>query len=798
MLAKVPGKRGDGRSSFSSLAKYIGNERDHIEPVTGEVTRRDVSMETNCVSLDTAWSEMWAVSGQNPRVKDPVYHVVLAWQPGEVPTDKQAFEAARAAMKAVGMEGHQYVAAMHRDREHHHVHLMVNRVDPETYRAVYPDRDYFKLDQCMREVELAQEWRHSVGPYAVHERDRKKVVDWAKSSAQEWRQEKVDRRVEKTPTKARQMEAMTGNESLATYAQGEPKKAALHALKAPGADWQRFHASLAEHGLGIQPKGQGFAIHSLGDPQQTPIKASTMAQELGAGKLQKQLGPFQERAPERVANPPKITYNENRPKRDLAQREDLREQRAQERLDLRDRYRSYAAEWREAKSPARVAMYEQQRAERAELIDRHRSTRDIVRRSGLPSVEKKALYSVAALNAASEREALNDAIKMQREAFRSERPNSYRDWTVGRAQEGDRAAISQVRGWAYTDKRDANLMRREEAAGKRGPHLGTESSQDLDPAKPRRITERVSWSVDRKTGAVDYQVDRKAAFRDQGPRLAFNGDSARNHDAIEMGLRLASEKFGKIKVYGNDDAFADVTLMVAVERDLDVRFSDPKLESRRQEMVQAKRDQLYAQERATASPRKPEVALPPMTAAQREAALKAPEPTINRELVEAAAVERVVAAYRTQQEQVRQEQLGPRPDPEVGGFIEKMRARKAADKWDLNHVAHQEQLSMQVDGYREKMRGDDPKAVAFREDAWTKAKSAHAVIHAEWRSNQVRATSEIAGDAAAERAARVAKIKGLESTRTQQEAERVVVQGNLSDTQRKKNPGDASAFDIDL
>ena len=30
-------------------------------------------------------------------------------------------------------------------------------------------------------------------------------------------------------------------------------------------------------------------------------------------------------------------------------------------------------------------MYEQQRAERAELIDRHRSTRDIVRRSGLPT-----------------------------------------------------------------------------------------------------------------------------------------------------------------------------------------------------------------------------------------------------------------------------------------------------------------------------------------------------------------------------------------------------------------------------
>lgn len=45
---------------------------------------------------------------------------------------------------------------------------MVNRVNPETYKAVYPDRDYFKLDKTMREMELRQGWSHDKGPYAVH------------------------------------------------------------------------------------------------------------------------------------------------------------------------------------------------------------------------------------------------------------------------------------------------------------------------------------------------------------------------------------------------------------------------------------------------------------------------------------------------------------------------------------------------------------------------------------------------------------------------------------------------------
>ena len=94
MLAKVPPKRNDSKSSFKSLQKYV-ESRDVIDPDTGEVIgweKDSVAVETNCLDKDTAWREMLAVADMNGRVKDPVYHAVLSWRADENPTDEQMFE----------------------------------------------------------------------------------------------------------------------------------------------------------------------------------------------------------------------------------------------------------------------------------------------------------------------------------------------------------------------------------------------------------------------------------------------------------------------------------------------------------------------------------------------------------------------------------------------------------------------------------------------------------------------------------------------------------------------------------
>lgn len=396
MLAKVPPKRGDGGSSFRSLGRYIGEERDHVDPGTGEVTRRGVSVETNCLSPETAWAEMWGVAGQNAEVKDPVYHVVLTWQPGEVPTDEQAFEAARKAMESVGLDGHQYVAAVHRDTDHHHVHLMVNRVHPETYKVWDRYRDYYKFDRAMREIELEQGWGRTNGVYAVHKVNGEMVVDWAKPSARAWREDRAAKSAAKLPAKARQMEAMTGNESLAAYVQGEPRRFILQVLKAPGTDWMKLHAALQSCGLEIKPKGQGFALYSATDPKQTPVKASAMAQELGAGKLVKLLGPFQARPPVMAEIAPALDYSTRRPRRDPLVRDAQRITRGKERQALRDRYDAHLAIWKNTKAPAKAELQEKHMAEMADLKARHQVERERIANGESPSDLLAAMNAVTA------------------------------------------------------------------------------------------------------------------------------------------------------------------------------------------------------------------------------------------------------------------------------------------------------------------------------------------------------------------------------------------------------------------
>lgn len=773
MLAKVPPKRADGKTSFKSLAKYAC-ERDHIDPETGAVERRECSTETNCLDKDTAWREMKAVSDMNGRVKDPVYHFTVSWPAHEKPTDAQVFEAGREGMKSLGMEGHQYLAAVHRDTDNVHGHFMVNRVNPETYKAVYPDRDYFKLDKTMREMELRQGWSHDKGPYAVHERNGQKVVDWAKDEPSH---RQPDR--EKLPGKARQMEVMTGNESLTTYAQGQPKKDALEALN-KGGGWHELHEALGRHGLEIRQKGQGFAIHSKTDPEQTPIKASTMAQELGGGKLTKRIGPYQEPRPEIQQEKAKREYSDQRPKadpkRDPNAREEKRDERAAERRELRDRYTAFTEEWKTAKAPARAAMYEDQKQRRQALTEKHKSQRETIRTSGLSTEQKKALYSVAAFDTAAKRAELNETIKGEREAFRQERPQSFREWTADRAQEGDRAAMRQVRGWAYQDKRTAKDMHRADAQAERGPHLGTTDKEQHDPAKPRRVTDRVSWAVDRKTGAVDYRVDDRHAFRDSGRRLDYTEQGRKDKDSIEAGLLLAREKFaGKaLRVNGPDD-FRERVLQTAIERKLDVRFSDKELEQRReaglrqqaererpdwstmrgvastgqqaeqrpQQPTQAQQPERrptapeQAKEAAQAQPA--QQAAPRMTDDEARAVLnrKAP-PQPNQELVEINAINAHADGYRQQLDKQFREKHGERPDPErAGGWIARFAAKSKAEAWDKEHA----QIDRQVEQRKEHLRSDAPEARQFRAQAWAQAQQQYGAQHTTWEQARARATA---------------------------------------------------------
>ena len=91
-------------------------------------------------------------STRGRRLENAIHHYTLAWAPHENPTDVEMFEAVEETQRRLGLHECQYVAFIHRDRDHAHVHVLTNRVR-EDGRAASVSNDAHKLSRWAEEYE---------------------------------------------------------------------------------------------------------------------------------------------------------------------------------------------------------------------------------------------------------------------------------------------------------------------------------------------------------------------------------------------------------------------------------------------------------------------------------------------------------------------------------------------------------------------------------------------------------------------------------------------------------------------
>src|SRR5262249_55031544 len=84
-------------------------------------------------------------SGRGSKLELPVYSYSLSWAPGEDPSQEEMIEAAKATLRELGLAGHEALFIAHNDEPHPHIHLVVNRVHPETGIAAKLSKDRLKL-----------------------------------------------------------------------------------------------------------------------------------------------------------------------------------------------------------------------------------------------------------------------------------------------------------------------------------------------------------------------------------------------------------------------------------------------------------------------------------------------------------------------------------------------------------------------------------------------------------------------------------------------------------------------------
>ena len=132
------------------------------------------------------------VAATGRKLEKPVCHYSLSWAKDEKPERQEMRRAAEESLKELGMEGRQALIVSHRDGQPH-VHVIANRVDPESGKAEGLSRSKLKLSRWAEKYEWEQgkircpkreinNMRRSVGA---------RVVDGRGHSGGRWRRERM-------------------------------------------------------------------------------------------------------------------------------------------------------------------------------------------------------------------------------------------------------------------------------------------------------------------------------------------------------------------------------------------------------------------------------------------------------------------------------------------------------------------------------------------------------------------------------------------------------------------------------
>jgi hypothetical protein len=602
MLAVACKARSRDMSSFGKLASYMefgSGASMQIDAETGEVIARgDMYYSEAILDPRHAVVEMEAVALQSRRVEDPIFHYILAWQEDEKPTRDQWESAVRGTQEAMGMADHQYIAALHTDGTTWHVHVMANRVDPDTYRAADLWKCHERLDLAIRAVEHVQGWHESPG-LARWQDDRAVLLTKEEKKAQ---REAREVRLDTPEGVAAKLEIYRDAESFAAWVKGEPAKALDAVMKRDGATWQDVHTELARFGLTLNRrengKQAGYMISGRDEHgKEIHAKASAAFRKHFAGKKVREatdgkLGIWETPDASGARTTPvsstleankESVYTSGRTKSVPNDRAERKAERDRARVMLKSEYQNYRSNWTRDEQLRRAAEGKQLKSAMTGIADRRRERVANVRRQKLPKELRQVALSVIAVEAIQARAIVRADQVQERQARRVQ---DYRAFVEDRAAEGRPDALAQLRGFRYAEQRRSSEPEGVTAAG----------TGRYDPTGPRGFTQKqpaelsMSWDVDRKRGHVIYSLAGRQAFVDEGRNVRMAKREGGKHDAdqVRIAMQLAVQKFGPaIKLTGSD-AFRRQAIEVSVASGIRVQFSAGPDETYRQQLVAAR------------------------------------------------------------------------------------------------------------------------------------------------------------------------------------------------------------------
>ena len=253
MIAKTSSGR-----RFGPLADYLVHGRSGVE--TDRVAWT-ASRNLGTDEPELAAALMQATARQSAMVQVPAYHMTISFDHHDQVSPDQMQAIADKLLKDLGLAEYQTLMVSHRDRAHAHLHVMVNRIHPETGVAWERWQDRPIIERGLREQERAFGLREVPG--RLHQIDGRKAPDDRARAADAPRQsERDDNGVFRGRVRALLPEARATR------------------------SWEELEARLAAHGLRVEGKGQGLVVTD----GVREVKASRVARDFSLRRLEDRFG----------------------------------------------------------------------------------------------------------------------------------------------------------------------------------------------------------------------------------------------------------------------------------------------------------------------------------------------------------------------------------------------------------------------------------------------------------------------------------------------------------------------------
>lgn len=574
-------------NSAEKLVNYISRNASEIldiETYFDDITLLDVDGISMIHNLDCDFhniaKSMQATALQAVNCKSPIMHYVLSWQSQETPSDKEIFQSAIFTLKSLGMDEHQFMAGIHRDTDNTHIHIAVNRVNPRTERVNTCSYSQEILHKSCRLLELKYGFKHDVGSFIVN--DKNQVVRNKNKS-------------NRLPEKAYKKERYTGNRSLYNYLENEKVKhfdgsklslkdvLEFHINKSNS--WDDLHLIFAKAGLSIEKSSHAKGlIISTNNLKNDVVKVSWgnvfTSDNLKFSNLVNRLGSFKQCSQDLGSVPINlgVGYSPYLDIRDYDERTLNRIIRFEDRLLLRGQYESYKLH---------LPMYQYDKdlyKEQINSINAHtRMLKAKVRSLYKNPLIRRQFYNVCEFEKYQKITHLRNVEKDKRNGFYADNPRlTYRQWVEKEAFSGNTSALSQLRGWYYSQSKKESHQN--SILDKFGENRKTAVNAII--CKGRKdvlITESASFSLRSnmlKDGSVIYEnIDNeRPTLLDRG-KIIFTRSSMDKKDilsAVALAFKGGTEE---IKFVGNSDFVKACTEYAKLYKTHYEQFSDVSIYS---------------------------------------------------------------------------------------------------------------------------------------------------------------------------------------------------------------------------